>query len=127
MANGELTSEEQYKFDVLTNVINKKIKPGLASKLLGISTRQVRRLKIAVQEDGKNAVIHKLKGKQGNHHIDPSVKEKALQVIQRNYTDFKPSFATEKLEENHSIQVSYGTTRLWMKGLSQCLPFGKNT
>lgn len=114
MANGWLTSEEQYKFDVLTKVLNKEIKSGVAAKLLGVSTRQIRRLKIAVQDEGQNAVIHKLKGKQGNHHIDPSVKEKALQIIQKGYTDFKPSFATEKLEENHSIQVSYGTTRLWM-------------
>ncbi len=119
MANTGLTSEEQYKLDIITKVINHEIKPGVAAKLLGISTRQIRRLKVAVQDDGQNAVIHKLKGRRGNHHIDLSVKEKALQVIQKTYTDFKPSFATEKLEENHSIHVSYGTTRLWMmeKGL----------
>lgn len=113
------TSEEQYRFTVITKVIDKEMKPGQAAKLLGISTRQIRRLKIAVQDDGIAAVVHGLKGKQGNHHIDLSIKENALSVICESYTDFKPSFATEKLEENHSIQVSYGTTRLWMmeKGL----------
>lgn len=119
MAAGGITPEERYKFDTITKVINKDIKPGLAAKLLGVSTRQVRRLKIMVAENGIDAVIHGLKGKQGNHHIDLSIKENALSVIRESYTDFKPSFATEKLEENHSIQVSYGTTRLWMmeKGL----------
>lgn len=108
------TSKEQYKFDVITKVLKKEIKPGLAARLLGISTRQVRRLKISVREHGVSATVHKLKGKPGNHHIDLVMKKKALTAIKKDYSDFKPTFATEKLEENHSIRVSYGTTRLWM-------------
>lgn len=112
-------SEEQYKFDVITKILKKEIKPGMAAKLLGISTRQVRRLKNNVRQDGISAVIHKLKGKRSNHRIDPSIKEKALAVLNKTYADFKPTFATEKLEECHDIKISYGTTRLWMieKGL----------
>jgi len=106
--------KEKYKFDVITKVLKKEIKPGLAAKLLSISTRQVRRLKIEVREYGASATNHKLRGKPSNHHIDPIVKEKALTAIKESYADFKPTFATEKLEENHSIQISYGTTRLWM-------------
>lgn len=114
MAGDTHTSEEQYKFNVITKVLKKEIKPGLAAKLLGISTRQVRRLKISVREYGVSATVHKLKGKPGNHHIDLMVKKKALTAIKATYSDFKPTFATEKLKENHSIRVSYGTTRLWM-------------
>ena len=114
MADRELTSEEQYKFDVVTKVINKEIKPGIASRLLGVSPRQIRRLKLAVLENGIHAVIHGLKGKQGNHHVDLLVKKKAITAIRKTYSDFKPTFTTEKLEENHNIHVSYGTTRLWM-------------
>jgi len=119
MVGTGFTSEERYKFDVVTKVINKEIKPGLAAKLLGISTRQVRRLKIAVQDNGIEAVIHGLKGKQGNHRINPAVKEMAISAIRETYSDFKPLFATEKLEENYSIRISSETTRLWMieKGL----------
>jgi len=114
MTDGIHSSEEQYKLDVITKVLKKEIKPGLASKLLGVSSRQIRRLKNAVREYGASAFIHKLKGKQGNHHIDPLIKKKALTVIKETYSDFKPTFATEKLEENHSIHVSHETTRLWM-------------
>lgn len=114
MADDIHVSDEQYKFDVITKVLKKEIKPGLASKLLGVSPRQIRRLKTAVREYGASAFIHKLKGRQGNHHIDPLVKEKALAVIKETYSDFKPTFATEKLREIHSIHVSHETTRLWM-------------
>lgn len=114
MAYTGLTPREQYKFDVITKVINKEIKPGQAAKLLGISPRQVRRLKIAVSDGGDQTVIHGLKGKQGNHHIDPALKEKALTVIGERYHDFKPTFAAEKLATHHHITITAQTIRVWM-------------
>lgn len=114
MADIELTPQEQYRYDVVTKVINHEMKPGRAAKLLGVSTRQVRRLKTAVEEEGQEAVVHKLKGRTSNHRIDPSVKKEALSLIKDIYPDFKPLFATEKLSENHAISVSSETTRLWM-------------
>lgn len=86
----------------------------MAAKLLGISSRQIRRLRNKVKKEGMSAVVHKLKGKCSNHRIDPLVKEKKLTVLRKTYSDFKPTFATEKLEELHNIRISYGTIRLWM-------------
>lgn len=104
MADDIHSSEGQYKFDVITKVLRKEIKPGVAAKLLGISPRQMRRLKNAVRDRGQSALVHKLKGKQNNHHIDEEIKAAALKTIKETYSDFKSTFATEKLEENHSIQ-----------------------
>ncbi len=114
MADIRFSSEEQFKLKIVTEVIDKKINPGQAAKILGMSTRQVRRLKQRVGRDGIEAVIHGLKGKQSNHHIDTSIKEKALQLIRKNYIDFKPTFASEKLAEKHNIILSYQTARRWM-------------
>ncbi len=114
MADIHFSPEEQFKFEIVTNLIDKKINPGQAAKILGVSTRQVRRLKQKVKKDGIAAIIHGLKGKQSNHHIDTSIKEKALQLIRKNYIDFKPTFASEKLAENHNIILSYQTARRWM-------------
>lgn len=124
MGNAALTPKEQYKYDVIIQVINHEIRPGAAAKLLGVSTRQVRRLKTAIQNGGAQAVIHGLKGGLGNHRIDPSVKKKAIAAIYEIYPDFKPTLATEKLQERHAIQVSVETTRLWMtqKGLWKIRP-----
>lgn len=113
MADG-YTSFEQQRFSVITSVLRKEIKPGLAGKLLGVSPRQVRRLREDVRKRGIAAVVHGLKGKLGNHHIDIVTKEKALQVIRETYRDFKPGFATEKLEQNHQIRITSQTTRVWM-------------
>lgn len=114
MADFIRTSEEQYKFDVITKILKKEIKPGMAAKLLGLSARQIRRLRNKVKKEGMPAVVHKLKGKCSNYRIDPLAKERILTVLRKTYSDFKPTFATEKLEEHHNIRISYGTTRLWM-------------
>ncbi|MGH2611597.1 MAG: ISNCY family transposase, partial [Rhabdochlamydiaceae bacterium] len=109
-----LTQREQEKLDIITHCLSGKLTKTQAALMLGMSTRQVKRLKSSVRKDGASAVIHQLKGKQSNHHIDEDIKKKALAVIKEKYTDFKPTFATEKLEEQHDIKISYGTTRLWM-------------
>ncbi len=115
----QLTQREQEKLAVITDCLSGKITKAQAAIILGISTRQVKRLKSQVREEGSVALIHHLKGKRSNHHIEESVKQAALAIIGEKYADFKPTFATEKLEENHGIQISRETTRRWMtkKGL----------
>ena len=114
MADTELTSFEQNRFDMISKVINHEIKPGAAAKLLGISTRQIRRLRIAVEESGSQAVVHSLKGRESNHTINRAIREKALALIHKHYSDFKPKLATEKLEEKHGMRITSQTVRVWM-------------
>lgn len=109
-----LTPEEEYKFDVINKVIIKELKSGQAAKMLGISTRQIRRLRHAVYMEGKEAIIHKLKGQPSNHKLDEQLREKALNAVAKKYSDFKPTFASEKLEEIESLVVNPQTLRRWM-------------
>lgn len=113
------TEEETYKFEIITHVIKKELKQTQAAKLLSISTRQVRRLQQQVQAFGKQAVIHKLKGKHSNHHLAAGLKEKALELVEKKYADFKPTFASETLAEREALVIHPQTLRRWMtqKGL----------
>lgn len=110
----QLTQREQEKLVVIIDTLSGKITRAQAAAMLDISPRQVKRLKNKVREQGYLAVIHKLKGQQSNHHIEEGIKEQALAVIKEQYSDFKPTFATEKLEENYDIHISRETTRRWM-------------
>ena len=114
MANNALNLKEQYRFEIITKVINREIKPGRAALMLDISTRQVRRLRVAVQDGGYEAAVHGLRGKQGNHHIDKNLKEKTLRIIKEKYSDFKPTFASETLGSRDYIKVNPQTLRRWM-------------
>jgi hypothetical protein len=113
-SKSNFTSTEENKSRVIGLVLEKKITNGEAAKQLGITTRQVRRLKSSMRIKGIDSVVHGLKGKTSNHKIDSSVKAKTLSIIKEKYNDFKPGFATEKLVELHQIYISSQTVRLWM-------------
>lgn len=114
MPDTKFTPEEQEKTTIIVSAIERKITNSQAAKQLHLSIRQIQRVKAAIRKKGIASVVHGLKGKLSNHRISEDIKKSSIAVIKEKYADFKPSFATEKLSENHNIAVSYGTTRLWM-------------
>lgn len=110
----QLTVKEQEKSNIMQSLLNGTITNAQAATILKLSLRQIKRLKRKVREQGTQAVIHQLKGKPSNHHLDLAVKEKALGLVKDHYADFKPTFASEKLAEKHGLIVNSQTLRKWM-------------
>ena len=109
-----LSEKEQTRLAVVKRLLAKEITNDLAAKTLGISIRQVKRLKKKVRSEGEQAVIHKLKGRESNNRINQSIKQEVLKAVRENYFDFKPGFANEKISEKHKLKISDETMRLWM-------------
>ena len=59
-------------------------------------------------------MIHQSRGKPSNRAIDPTLKNKAVRLIQKNYADFGPTLAGEKLTELHHLPMSVSCTRTVM-------------
>ena len=114
MFDPPLTQAEQQKLATIKAAINRQITNGEAAGKLRLSVRQLQRLKVGVQRYGVSAVVHKLKGGTGNHHIDEELKKKLIEEIKLKYLDFKPKFATEKLKEEYPVEVTSQTIRVWM-------------
>lgn len=108
------STKEQERLSVIQNAIKGTITNEVAAKQLHLSIRQIKRLKQRVRDNGDTAIKHQLKGKESNHRIDDTVKEEAVKLLKKEYADFKPTFASEKLAENHQITISYQTARRWM-------------
>jgi transposase len=119
MAVTKLTSKEQEKAAILASAIKGKITNSQAAKQLGLSVRQVQRTKAQIRANGQSGVAHKLKGKRSNHSYSEEEKAGVLKMIEEKYADFKPGFATEKLQETQHIPMTAQTIRVWMseKGL----------
>ena len=109
-----LTSKEQERFNVLNTLIKGGMTNAKAATVLRLSLRQVKRLKKKMREKGVSAVIHQLKGRGGNNHIDLSIKEKALSLVKEKYSDFNPTFASEKLAEHQGLMINSQTLRKWL-------------
>jgi hypothetical protein len=114
MSDIPLTQAEQQKLAVISSLINKKITNSAAARKLGFSVRQVQRLKAGVRKNGVQSVIHKLKGRLGNHHFDLNIKQQVLKEIKQKYPDFKPKFAAEKILEKNKLSITSQTIRVWM-------------
>jgi hypothetical protein len=89
---------------------------------LRLSTRQVRRLQRRLEAGGDPAVVHRLRGRPSNRRLDLTLRQKVLEVYRRDYPDFGPTFACEKLAEQ-GLVVSPETLRQWLlaEGLWQRL------
>lgn len=111
-----MSNREIDKLKVIQNTIDGILTQAEAGEILSITDRQVRRLCDKVREEGNRGIIHGLKGRPSNHQLKAGRVEEALGYVKMHYRDFGPSFANEKLWENHSIRISTNTLRKAMLG-----------
>ena len=104
----------KYRIEVLSQVTQGRmsaVTAVTAANVLGLSRRQVHRLLKGFQSEGPAAIRHKARGRRSNNRIDPAVREFAVTLVKENYIDFGPTFAAEKLSEDHDLKVSRETLR----------------
>lgn len=106
-----MTIKESQRYDIIRNLINKKIDGTQAAKKLNLSIRQTKRIKKEVIKHGIKGIIHKNRGKQSNRKMDNNIKKEIINIIEDKYHDFSSQMTFEKLNEIHNIKVSYPTIR----------------
>lgn len=109
-----MSNKELHRVEILQKLIDKRLIEHEAAKQLGLSIRQIRRLRKAYKADGAIGVVSKKRGNPSNHKYPDSVKELAIAYVKQYYVDFKPTFACEKLSENHGLTICRETLRKWM-------------
>ena len=100
-----MSERELNRVEVLSQLSQGRMTAATAANVLGLSRRQVHRLLKKFQSDGPAAIRHKARGRASNNRIDPAVREFAVTLVRENYIDFGPSFAAEKLEEDHGLNI----------------------
>lgn len=110
-----MSERELNRIEVLSQVTRGAMTVVTAANVLRLSRRQVHRLQKEFQTDGPAATRHKARGRASNNRIDPAVRAFAVTLVRENYIDFGPTFAAEKLEEDHGLKVSRETLRKWMQ------------
>jgi transposase len=110
-----MTQADRDRLVTLRKAKKKVITKAQAAEELGLSVRQVKRLVAAVKKRGDGAVLHGLKGKPSNHRLAAEEKAQALVILGNEmYRGFGPTYACERLAEDHGIEVSRETVRRWM-------------
>jgi len=68
-----LSQKELTRFEVLEKLIRKEMKQAAAAEILGLSIRQIKRLKQSYKRDGVVALSSKRRGKPSNHQLDKNI------------------------------------------------------
>jgi len=106
-----MSQKELTRYDILRRLLRKECTNADAAELLGLSVRQVKRLKKRVRQLGASGLIHGSRGRVSNHRLAPTERDTIAELLKKHYPDFKPTFASEKLRECHHIDHDPKTIR----------------
>ena len=107
-----MTQKEITRLRVINQAIDKVITIREAAELLGLSERQVIRLKGGVEKFGPAFIIHKNRGRKPQHSIPDDLKSKIVELKLTKYQDANFNYFVELLELYENIKVSYSSTRI---------------
>jgi transposase len=109
-----MSGHELRRIEVLSEVLAKRRTEISAAAILGLSTRQIRRLVVAYRVGGGGAMIHKARGRTSNNQLIAGIREYVIELVRSRYADFGPSLAAEVLLTKDGVKVSRETLRKWM-------------
>ncbi|MEI6124999.1 MAG: hypothetical protein WCQ99_00455 [Pseudomonadota bacterium] len=110
-SNQSLPKDRLQRWHLLQMVIDGHIPLLEASRMLGISYRQAKRLKQAVILKGLQGLVHGNTGKTPHNTVDGNLKKQILQLAGAEYPLLSDSLLTKKLLADHGINVSRETVR----------------
>jgi transposase len=108
-----MSQKERDVLKVMHAVLRGQRSQAEAARLLGLSTRQVRRIRRKLERGGDQAIVHGLRGRPSNHQADPAHKAAVLAAYRQRYADFGPLLASEKLALE-GLAVGPQTLRRWL-------------
>jgi transposase len=106
--------KELDRLQLMTRIAERRLTRRRAANLLGLSERQVQRLSRAFVRDGAAALASRRRGRPSPRRLAAATRDRAVALIRERYADFGPTFAHQKLTEEHALALSVETLRAWM-------------
>jgi transposase len=101
-----LTRSEQRRLLVLNHLLSGALVNSEAASLLGISVRQVRRLRRRYEAEGAAALAHGNRGRRPTHALQAGVAARVVELAKTKYMGFNQHHFTEMLAEQEGLQLS---------------------
>src|SRR5512147_5471 len=106
-----LTQEEGRRLHVLTLLEGSQITTAQAAEALGLTTRQVRRLRAGLRCAGPAALIHGNRGHRSSRRLPDGLRTQLLALARGRYAGLNDHHLTEKLTAVEGIAVSRATVQ----------------
>lgn len=101
-----MSSKEIDREAIFSKVKDRQLNLVQASKLLGLSYPQTKRIWSKYKKEGRKSLISKKRGQRSNRAVSPQKCQEIIQIIEKHYLCCKPLFISEKLKERHNISFS---------------------
>ncbi len=109
-----MSDEELDRVSVMERVIERRLTQREAARMLGVTSRQVRRLRRVYEQDGRQGLVSKQRGRPSHRRLPAALRREVLAIVRARYEGFGPTLAHEKLTERHGVRLSVETLRHWM-------------
>lgn len=103
------------RYGVIAATLDKKMTNREAAAVLGMSIRQVKRLKAKVRKEGPSGVRHGNRDKPSPKAFPEAVRECVIELANKKYFDFNFSHLSEMLDEREGIKINRETLRRWLR------------
>jgi transposase len=114
-----MSQKELRRVEVLARVRSNQLRVVDASRLMGVSYRQAKRLWKRFREEGAAGLKHRSVGRASNRAFPPKFRQRVLALVREKYGGpvgerFGPTLAAEHLGAEDRLAVNAETLRLWM-------------
>lgn len=106
-----LTPDAERKLHVLTLLEGKRISLGQAAEALGLTPRQVRRLRVGLRREGPATLLHGNRGRRAPHRLLEGLRTQIVTLARGRYAGLNDVHLTEKLITVEGLVVSRPTVR----------------
>lgn len=98
--------------EIIIKAIEGRINWVQAANIIGVSGRQMRRMKRRYEQDGWDGLLDRRKGLPSPKRVPIETVREVLRLYREEYFDFNVRHFHEKLEEEHGIKLSYTWVKL---------------
>jgi transposase len=109
-----MSGKERRRLEVFSRVQAREFSLTKAAELLGISSRQAKRIWARYRDSGDAGLVHRLRGRASNRHVQPLRKEQALELYREKYAGYGPTLAAECMERDDGLAIPTSTLRRWL-------------
>lgn len=110
-----MSKQEARKITIIEELLAGRFTNKLAAELLGLSIRQVQRMKAEASKNGAMSILHKNRGRKPANALDTEVAEKICRIYQTELSGYNFCHATDVLAEEKGIFVSVSTVSRYLK------------
>lgn len=110
-----MSQRELQRYRVISMAVEGKLAVKDAGEALGLSPRQVKRLKKAVRTRGAKGVTHGNRGRPSPRCLPPSVRDQVVHLAREDYRGFNDTQMWEKLVDVEGLRLSRDTLRVILR------------